>query len=929
MEERTATARLVGRQSELATLHRFVDGLRLPTPTADSTRVVLIEGLAGIGKSQLWLTAIDLATDRGARVLRARPAETEAGFAYAALGDLLRDVWPEVQATLPRQQLDTLAVAQGLADAPASSIDPALVQAATSNALLSLAADRPLLIAIDDAPWIDGPTASVIQFVARRAAGRPIGFLITQRGEAESTVPFDLDRAYPDDSVERLWLDPLSLGALHKLLDDRLGMTLPRRQLVRLHELSAGVPFHALEIARALRHLPPVPAGAPLPIPVSIRDLLRARTGRLRAAEREALLLVAAAGNLSLATLQAALGTDDTGSVTAAIDDGLLAIDGETLRPGHPLIASTIYVSAPAAARRAAHARLAGVTDEPEARARHRALATIGADEEVAAELEAAGRRTVERGAPERAAELFRLSLERTPVAGGEARDRRSFGLADALFRAADLLAAGAILGELVDRLPAGELLARALIIRCEVRWYTQGAQDAVADAEAALVAAGDDIALQAEAHFRLSIFYDFDIRRARDHAREAVTLLERGDSPGLLASALLTLFGGGVALGEEPRLELLERALTIEPDYTPNSTTIPGIWSLALGRIDDARRRFQRMLEVDRRSGQLASEASTLTRLAEVEVVADRYPQARELADAATAAARQQGDEAADPARRVRALVDAHEGRLDDARAVALEAAERAGAAGDHIIAVAWLVVLACVAATRGDHAEVDEIARRSAEHLASIGMVEPLRLGLDHERVEALVGLGRLGEARSLLEDLAQRQVRIPRPWLEAAIVRGSALLLLAEGDVAGAIAQTDVVGQPSAAVWRRLDRARALLVRGTILRRARSPREAAAALDEAASIFESIGAQAWLERVAAETGRLGLRRPGTDALTPSERQVAELAASGMTNREVAERLYLSPKTVEAHLARAYAKLGIRSRAELGRLMADRRDD
>jgi DNA-binding CsgD family transcriptional regulator len=259
----------------------------------------------------------------------------------------------------------------------------------------------------------------------------------------------------------------------------------------------------------------------------------------------------------------------------------------------------------------------------------------------------------------------------------------------------------------------------------------------------------------------------------------------------------------------------------------------------------------------------------------------------------------------------------------------VAAEAAERAVAADDPIIAVAWLVVLAFVAATRGDHAEVDRVARRSAEHLASIGTVEPLRLGVDHERAEALVGLGQLDDARSLLEELEVRQARIPRPWLEAAIARGQALLLLAEGDVEGAIARTAVVDEPAAAGWRRLDRARTLLVRGTVLRRARRPREAAAALDEAAAIFEAIGARAWLERVAAESDRLGRRRLGTEALTPSEQQVAELAASGLTNREVAERLTLSPNTVEAHLARAYAKLGIRSRAELGRLMAPRAPD
>ena len=168
-----------------------------------------------------------------------------------------------------------------------------------------------------------------------------------------------------------------------------------------------------------------------------------------------------------------------------------------------------------------------------------------------------------------------------------------------------------------------------------------------------------------------------------------------------------------------------------------------------------------------------------------------------------------------------------------------------------------------------------------------------------------------------------------RVPRPWLQAALARGRAQLLMAEGDVAGAIAETDVVSQPAASGWRRLDRARTLLVRGSILRRARQPREAATALDAAAAIFEAIEALGWLDRVRAEADRLGRRRPGSEALTPSEQQVAELAASGMTNREVAERLSLSHKTVEAHLARTYAKLGIRSRAELGRLMAPRTDD
>ncbi|NJD29500.1 MAG: hypothetical protein FIA92_14550 [Chloroflexi bacterium] len=924
MNEASPAARVVGRQGELAGLHRFVDGLRRSF-AADATRVVFVEGPAGIGKSMLWLVGCEMALGRGVRVLRSRPAETEAGYAYAALADLLREAWPEAKRVLPRQHLHALSVALGIADDAAMNIDQAIVQTATANLLLSMSTEQPLLVAIDDAQWIDAPSAAVVQFVGRRSARRQLGFLVTQRSEAESTVPFELDRAIPDAPVERLWLEPLSLGALHKLLDDRLGLTLPRRQLLRLHELSGGVPFHALEIARALRRMPAIPPGAELPIPASIHDLLRARTGRLDPRQHEALLLVAAAGNLALTTLRAAGG--DPAAVSAAVDDGLLAIDGDILRPGHPLIASTIYDTTKAA-RRAAHARLAGVTDEPEARARHRALATIGADEAVAAELEDAGRRTLERAAPERAAELFRLALDRTPPAGHQARDRRALALADALYRAADLPAAGAILDTLVPRLPPGALLAEALIIRSEVHWYTATSFDAVADVEAGLVAAGDDPRLLAELHYRLSIFADFDLHRALDHARSAVALLEQHDPKGLLASALMIEFITSVMLGDEPLIARLERALALEPKNPTDATTIPGIWWAAIDRLDEARRRFEWMLELDRNSGHLSGEASLLTRLAEVEIFADHYHVARDWADAATAAARQQGDESADPARRVRALVDAHVGLHAEAWATAQEGTRRAEARGDHVIAAAWLVVLGTVAAARGDHAEVLDVADRSAAQLAAIGMVEPLRLGVDHEQLEALAALGRLDRARELLDELEGRQARVPRPWLEAALVRARALLRLAEGDLAGAIAETDVVLGPAGPSWRRLDRARTLLVRGIILRRARRPREAGAALDEASAIFEAIGAHGWLERARAEAGRLGRRRPGSEALTPSEQQVAELAAMGLTNRAVADRLSLSPKTVEAHLARVYAKLGIRSRAELGRLMGPRAD-
>lgn len=918
---------LIGRHAELRAIRRFLETRLGDRGLGGRPGALLIQGPAGIGKTALWLSALEQAEASGFRVLVARPVEAEATFAYAALADLLRDVVPAVLPRLPGQQRRTLEVALGMSDDRGARADPQLVQSAVTSAMLLLTAEAPLVIGIDDAPWLDAPTAGALQFFARRVGSRAVGFVVAQRVEEQAAAPIGLDTAFPGGSVERLWLEPMSVAALHELLDERLGMTLPRPHLIRLHKLSGGVPFHALEIARALQRGPLPPIGAPLPIPASLRDLLAARAARLIPAARETLLLVAAAGTLSTRAIATVLGAEPAREgITAAVDEGLVAVEGESLRASHPLVASTVYSAAAPGERRDAHERLARVTDEPEARARHRALARPGADEDVAAELEAAGTRATERGAPETASELLRLARERTPQPHGRAYARRSLALAEALAAADDLSAAREVVDELILQLQPGRTLAQARMLRAEIAWYTEASSNAVAHLEAGLAAATGHADIEAGLRYRLAIFSDFDEPRALEHARVAVDLLAGLDRPAALSAALMQQFYSEVRVGLPPRPEILERALSIEPPDSQERTTIPGIWWTALDRTDDARRRFEMMLESDRVRGDLSNEADLLTRLAEVELYADRYASARQYADAATAAARQHGDESADPARRVRALVDAHQGLLSEARSVAEPAAARAAAAGDPIIATAWLVVLAFVAASREDYAEVDRIGTASAEQLAAMKVVEPLRLGVEHERLEALVALSRLDVAERVLAELEQRHERIPRPWLEAAVVRGRALLLLARGDAGRAASVTEALFAPSVGRWRSLDRARTLTVRGTILRRLRARREAADALDEAVRVFTELGATAWAARARSESERLGRRRLTSDELTPTEAQVAELAAAGLTNREAAERLSVSPKTIEAHLARVYPKLGIRSRAELGRLMATR---
>jgi len=239
--------------------------------------------------------------------------------------------------------------------------------------------------------------------------------------------------------------------------------------------------------------------------------------------------------------------------------------------------------------------------------------------------------------------------------------------------------------------------------------------------------------------------------------------------------------------------------------------------------------------------------------------------------------------------------------------------------------VSAAYELVLAFVAASEGRWPDVDAATARSASIFQEIGTAQPLRLDATPDRIDALAALGRLDEAEALLDRFVARSAGRGWPWAEAAIARNAARLLAAQGRHNEAVAATAPALDERSASWSRFDRGRVLLVRGELLRQARSRRDAGEAIDGAIAIFETLGAPIWSERARAESARLGRNRSAGEDLTPTERRVAELAASGLRNREVADELGISPKTVEAHLAHVYEKLGIRSRAELGRAFPD----
>jgi DNA-binding CsgD family transcriptional regulator len=927
---RRASARtvqsLVGRDDELARL-----AAALTPPYADSL-AVLIEGPAGIGKSSLVRAGVDRAEAAGATVLYARPVETDATYAYSTLMDLLgasvasegRSVAEAHRAVLRRAFGDV--DGPEAPDAAAEPPDAQRVGLAVGAMLRSLAEHGPLVIAVDDAPWTDRASREALGYAVRRMAGLPVRLLLAQRVDtAGEPPPFGLAEAVRPIALERLRLEPLSLGALHQMLRGATGAAYARPTLLRIRDLSGGNPFYALELARALAAAGmSVRPGQDLPVPSSLRALVRARLDRLAEPTRRLLLVAALSARPTLDLLEATGGPDAGAGLAPAVDAGLICVDGPTVTFEHPLYASTLVAEAPGAEVRAVHALLGhAAAEDQEARARHLALAGDGADAGVARSLASAAARARRRGAPASAGELFDMAAARTPALDPEG-PVRTLEAAEAWFGTGDLAAVRERAARVVP-LVDGTLRARALLLLGLVAWYTNPSQQAVAALLPALSDARDDPALLGLIHYYLAIFLDYDIASAREHALAAARILEGTADRGHLGAAMLQAFHWTVAVGLDPPMQLLVDGLAIENEGPlSDRLTSPGIWWAGIGRLDQARERFQNLLDFDLILGEYANVANLRTRLAEVEFWADDWAAARSHGTAAVEAGLETGGKPAEMGLRLIALVDACEGSLGRALEAATAGVERCEREGSRVVAVAWLQVIALVAASRGDAAAVEEATARARRHLQEIGVVEPLRLDPAPERVEALALLGRVEEAAAEIEALEARNRRVAKPWAAAAIVRGRARLALAVGDTAGALAATAELASGEPPGWSRFDTARALLIRGEALRLARSRRDASETLARAETTFRKLGAVGWAERAAAEQARLGLTRSTSLALTPTEARVARLAGDGLSTREVAAELGISPRTVETHLASLYGKLGVASRAELGRAMA-----
>jgi DNA-binding CsgD family transcriptional regulator len=899
----------VGRDAVLARARAVLDG-----PGA-----VLLEGPAGIGKTAVWSALRDGYAAAGRLVLSAAPTESERSLPYAALADLLHPLAGAV-ADLPGPQRLAAEVVLLAADA-GTPIDERAVGAATRSLLeTALAGDRPVLVAVDDAPWLDPASERALRFALRRLAPR-LSVLVAVRSAGPDPVeaPLGLEPT-------RLALPPLGVGALHHVLRSRLDVALNRPLLARIARDSGGNPLLAIELARAVLRLPELPGpGEDLPVAASVQQLLADSLAALppdtRAAVRlAALLTVPTAADLAAAGVAPA-------ALEPAEEAGLLDVGPAAVRFAHPLHAAAVRAGIPAGVRRRLQRELAGAVADPDERARLLARATVAPDAAVAAELEAAAGRQRARGAPEVAAELHDRAAELTPADDPAGRGRRRVAALRCRFDSGDYAAtetgAVAVAGELT-----GDARAEALLMRAVVAYVTAGYDPAIALAGEALAAAPAGSRLAGRVHAHLALFWDERPEESVRHADTAVALLPAdGPDRELLCGALFLRFRSAVRAGHPPDPALLERALALEGD-TPSwlAGTVPASWYKATDQHGAARQRLHRVLAHARAIGDAPLQLEALLHLAETEIQAGRYADAELLLAEATELGEQLGTGLVEEGMLL-SLLAAHRGRLAEAGAAAQAGIRRGEEQGDRWQQRFNLDVVGVVALSAGRYAEAAAAYGRIAAHADSAGIVEPLGQRYEADWIEACVGAGDLATAAAVLDRLAQRHARLPRPWTALGLARGRVLLASATGsDVDGPLAGVDAARAAVPADVVPLDRARSLLVAGMAHRRARRKAPARAALTAAAAELGALGAAAWAARAADELARVGPKAAAPDGLTPTEERVARLAAQGRTNRAIAEALFVSPKTVEANLARVYRKLGISSRAELGSVMVSR---
>jgi DNA-binding CsgD family transcriptional regulator len=898
------TRALVGRDAELATI--------LGAAAAGGPGwTAVIDGVAGIGKSALWEAAL-AALPPPRWLLRTRSRAAETGYAFAGLTDLLEPVPDALLAELPEPQRDALTAATLRADAGAA--DSRAVATALRTLLDRLAAAGPVVVALDDVQWLDPASREALEYAVHRC---PVGLLVAIRDPA-GPVPV----ACAAGPETRVTLGPLSLAALHHLVVGALGQALTRPALVRVAETSGGNPLFALELARVLT-APGAPADGRLPrLPSSVTSALSERVATLSPAARQSVLAVALAAGPTVALLRA-VGADE--GLAEAEVARLLVVSAGSVELEHPLVGPAVVEQTPAPEQRAMHAALADALGaDEERRARHLALAAPEPDEAVAAALDRAVGATRARGALVAAAELARLALQHSVTAPPEVMQRRTLTLAGLTFEEGDAAEAERLYREVYESAGAPGPRATAALELAEILWKRGQVADCVEVARWA-AAAGAEPEITARAHLTLVALSDgreVNTRRAMEVLDEAGIT-----DPQLRSWAQFAVLDNKFGTGQGLDLPALEAALVAErtgrawrsddqvATCRPAILKYADLLDAALETLDELRARAEAEGNVGQLIYVVGHYPVLLLRrgdLAGAEALTQEHLDLAETTGQTNHLWQAQHNLAA---------VALHAGRLEQAA----EAVERLLEVlqADTYPRRAYRAVAGTLALLQGDP-------QRAVEHLdvwwqcaQEIGDDPGVSRG-HGDYAEALVAVGRYDDCQVFLDLAGAAARRAGRVSVQALVARGRAMLHAAQGELDEALTWATAAVELDAEVPIALEGARHLLLRGRLHRRRKEKRFARASLEEAQAGFEAVGATWWAERARAELARVNIRPAAPAELTASELRIAELAASGLTTRQIAEAAFVSPKTVEANLTRIYRKLGIRSRAELGRRIA-----
>lgn len=905
----TPTTESVGRELEQAAIRRLLES------TQPGAAGLILRGDPGIGKTTLWRDGVAAAHGLGFLVLACRLTESEATLPFAGLSDLLEPVLDTVLPRLPEPQRRALDVALLRAAPTDPPIEQRTVAAATLGAIRMLGTDNALLIAIDDIQWLDQPTVAALAFAVRRLEDHPIRLLVASRTPQDGLpdLPIGLGawRSRPDE-LEVTAMPTTDIGSV---LMHHLAVTIPRPWLETLAQLSEGNPMFALELARA--------GPGPRPLPESLRDALSVRLRELDPVIQEALRTAAA---MLHPTEELMLGAGvDRRTMASAIDAGVLVlVDGHIDFP-HPLLASTVYEDLGSDDRRDLHRRLAASTRDALERGHHLSRSVNEPDEHVARSLDEAADEAVRLG-DHAVAATFLLQASALDPERERANDRQ-VRAASELELAGDMGAATTLATKLVRRLGPGILRARArrILVSCSVG-SDLSYEDALTELALALDDADDDDLLGAEIHLLMGEIASgmCVLDGSLDHLRTAISLAERAGATDLRVAALSEcgftecMLGLGISDHAEQAFESWDGSIVSGTGYSPRMAIACEM--IHATRFDESQDLFLQEITAAEEQGLESIEVMARAHLAEAQLRAGDWAAALANGRMATRHAQQAANgQIAAGASYGLAMTEALIGRHEIARAISTGSLAVAEATRDFWFTISHRSVLGYIALTEDEAERAVEVLEPSWQLMLERGLGDLSIFPTAQLLCEGLAAVGRLEDAEAISATLLDCPVGT-LPWCRAMAGRGQGLVASARGDhgaarmaIEGALAAHRSLPEP-------FEEGRTLFILGRIERRAHGWARARAALDEALVIFDQLGATRWAEKTAAELARIpGRKAASGDALTATEQAVAELVAQGLSNKEVAARLFVSVRAVESNLTKVYAKLGLRSRTEL----------